>query len=390
MFDFGVLPPEVNSARMYDGPGAGPLHAAASEWNSLSAELSSTAAGFRAELAELATHWQGRSSTDMEAAAARYVAWMTQTATQAQQTADQIAAAIAAYEAAFAATVPPPVIEANRALVISLSATNFLGQHTPAIAAVEAAYAEMWAQDAAAMYGYAASALTATRLTAFSPPPPISNPAERSGHDTALAQTAGHAQLMSAVTQQLQTLAGSTKSAAADAATGNASSGLLSAVKDFSTVTGPLTPVWQTAYATNQWVSLIYAMKADAEAGSAAAQPTLAPQLIAAKPAPSAAAGVRGPVLASMGRTMAVGGLSVPQGWASTTPMAGTVADSPSAGMGFRAVPAWAHDPSANDPGGSRMWGPGPLRGSPAQAMSKKVLRMRNHRFTMPRPSVGG
>lgn len=32
-------------------------------------------------------------------------------------------------------------------------ATNILGQNTPAIAATETQYAEMWAQDAAAMYG---------------------------------------------------------------------------------------------------------------------------------------------------------------------------------------------------------------------------------------------
>jgi PPE-repeat protein len=47
-------------------------------------------------------------------------------------------------------------------------ATNFLGQNTPAIAATEAHYAEMWAQDAAAMYGYAGSSATASQVTPFS------------------------------------------------------------------------------------------------------------------------------------------------------------------------------------------------------------------------------
>ncbi|PBJ29320.1 PPE domain-containing protein, partial [Mycobacterium avium] len=28
MFDFGALPPEINSGRMYAGPGSGPLMAA--------------------------------------------------------------------------------------------------------------------------------------------------------------------------------------------------------------------------------------------------------------------------------------------------------------------------------------------------------------------------
>jgi PPE-repeat protein len=60
---------------------------------------------------------------------------------------------VAAYEAAFAMTVPPPVIAANRALLLMLVATNFLGQNTPAIMATEAEYAEMWAQDAGAMSG---------------------------------------------------------------------------------------------------------------------------------------------------------------------------------------------------------------------------------------------
>ena len=98
----------------------------------------------------------GPSSTAMEAAAAPYVAWMSATAGQAEQTAAQAKAAAAAYQAAFAMTVPPPVIAANRTQLASLTATNVFGQNTPAIAATEAQYGEMWAQDAAAMYGYAA------------------------------------------------------------------------------------------------------------------------------------------------------------------------------------------------------------------------------------------
>lgn len=65
-----------------------------------------------------------------------------------------VGTAAAAFEAAFAETVPPPVIAANRALLAQLIATNFLGRNTPAITAIESQYAEMWAQDAAAMSGY--------------------------------------------------------------------------------------------------------------------------------------------------------------------------------------------------------------------------------------------
>ncbi len=44
--DFAFLPPEVNSGRMYTGPGAGPMLAAAAAWDDLAAELSSTAASY--------------------------------------------------------------------------------------------------------------------------------------------------------------------------------------------------------------------------------------------------------------------------------------------------------------------------------------------------------
>jgi len=155
--DFGMLPPEVNSARMYAGPGAGPMLAAAAAWDGLAAQLHLTAASYSSEISGLAAGWQGPSSAAMAAAAAPYTAWMSTTATQAEQTAAQARAAVAAYEAAFAATVPPPVIAANRSLLMALIATNFLGQNTPAITATETLYAEMWAQDATAMFGYAAS-----------------------------------------------------------------------------------------------------------------------------------------------------------------------------------------------------------------------------------------
>ena len=64
------------------------------------------------------------------------------------------ASAAAAFEESFSSIVPPPVVAANRTLLAHLVATNILGQNTPAIQTAEAHYAEMWAQDAAAMYGY--------------------------------------------------------------------------------------------------------------------------------------------------------------------------------------------------------------------------------------------
>jgi len=111
-------------------------------------------------------------------------------AIQAEEAAIQARAATAAYETAFAMTVPPPVIAANRTLLMSLVATNFLGQNAPAIAAAEAHYAQMWAQDATAMYGYATGAASASRLTPFTQPPRTTNPAGLPNQSGAVGQAA--------------------------------------------------------------------------------------------------------------------------------------------------------------------------------------------------------
>ncbi|VBA53429.1 putative PPE family protein PPE32 [Mycobacterium attenuatum] len=194
LMDFAGLPPEVNSARMYAGPGATSLMTAAGTWQALAAELTTAASSYQAVVAELTGGlWLGPSSAAMAAAVAPHVLWMNTTAARAQQTASQLGSAAAAYEAAVAATVPPPAIEVNRALLASLVATNILGQNAPAIAATEAQYSEMWAQDAAAMYGYAGAAAAATRLTPFTAPKQDTNPTGTAAQSTAVTQAAASA-----------------------------------------------------------------------------------------------------------------------------------------------------------------------------------------------------
>ncbi|ORA81542.1 hypothetical protein BST28_05975 [Mycolicibacter kumamotonensis] len=161
--NFAALPPEVNSALMYSGPGSGPIRAAASAWKAMAAELESAANSYRSIIAALTDEtWQGPAATAMAAAAAPYAAWMSTTATQAGHAGTQANTAAAAYETAFAMTVPPAVIATNRTQLATLIATNILGQNTAAIAANEALYAQMWAQDATAMYGYAGTAADST------------------------------------------------------------------------------------------------------------------------------------------------------------------------------------------------------------------------------------
>ncbi len=192
--DFGNYPPEINSARMYAGAGAGPLMVAAEAWDALAGELQSVANSYQSVVSGLtAGPWMGPAATSMSAAAASYATWLRTTAAQAEQTGTQAKSAAAAYQAAFTATVPPPVVAANRSLLSDLIATNLFGMNTQAIAANEAQYGEMWAQDVAAMYGYAASSASATQLTPFNPPQQNTNPGASAAQATAVGQAAGTA-----------------------------------------------------------------------------------------------------------------------------------------------------------------------------------------------------
>ncbi|MGA8545293.1 MAG: PPE domain-containing protein [Mycobacterium sp.] len=211
--DFALLPPEINSGRMYVGPGSGPLLAAAAAWDGIATELNTAAASYGSVISALTTGpWLGAASAAMTAAAERYVAWMRSTAAQAEQTATQAKAAAAAYEVTFAAMVPPPVIAANRALLQALVSTNLFGQNTPAIAATETLYAGMWAQDATAMYGYAGASASATTLPPFSPSPQTTTGASAATSAQTVASqlaatTAQGATSTAAVTDTLGTLA---------------------------------------------------------------------------------------------------------------------------------------------------------------------------------------
>lgn len=207
--DFGLLPPEVNSNRMFRGPGSEPMLAAATAWDALGSALYSTeislvsaVSGLRSEL------WHGPAATSMAEAIRPLVAWMATASIRAHHTAAQARSAVAAYDAALKAMVVPTQITENRARLRALVAANQLAQCTPAIAAVEAHYSEMWAQDAHAMYRYAHHAAMATRLVAF-PVPDVEGTTRDAGTESPGppgAQTA----LYKAVPQALDRLAAPT------------------------------------------------------------------------------------------------------------------------------------------------------------------------------------
>ncbi len=362
--DFAALPPEINSARMYMGPGSGPLVSAAAAWSTLATELSSTAASYRAVLSALTDGpWVGPSSMRMAAAVAPYVSWMNATAAQAQHTAAQLGTAVAAYETAFAATVPPPEIEVNRALLASLVATNIMGQNTPAIASTEAQYAEMWAQDAQTMYGYAGASSAATTLTPFSAPPQTTNPAAATTQSAAAAPAAASSTQLTlgGVPSLLQSLSSGLFGApGTNPILALLSSSPVSWFNQLSTLTvGPqilseglnfdasgamLTLAPPVAAAWNPLIDSISAGTASsvspAGAGAAAGEldAGLGSSLVNSYgPGMSGASGLGGPAIsADLGRAASVGKLSVPQAW-STPPeirLAATASPLTSAGLG--------------------------------------------------------
>src|ERR1700678_1409428 len=329
--DFAALPPEINSGRMYSGAGSGSLVAAAASWEGLASQLGSAAPSYRAVVSDLtAGPWVGPSSLSMAAAAAPYAAWMSTTAAAAEQTASQLTSAIAAYEAAFSATVAPPIIAANRASLAALVATNIVGQNTPAIAATEAQYAEMWAQDAGAMYGYAGASAAATTVSPFNPPPPTTNAAGISTQAAAVTQAAaspaGAAQnTLSQVPTTLQSLATGTNLGVANVLNnpwvtdfetiGGGAQGYVGAY-GASVVTGAGSLFIPNPMINAAEMAGVLAAKTPAAAVPAAAAPEAG--LGGLGLADSVGGG--GGVSAGLGQAATVGSLSVPQSWATASP----------------------------------------------------------------------
>jgi PPE-repeat protein len=345
--DFGALPPEINSGRMYAGPGAGPMIAAATAWNTLAAELSSTAAGYESVITELTGEWLGPASASMAAAVQPYVAWMNVTAAHAQHAAAQATASAAAFETAFAATVPPPVIAANRAQLAALAATNFLGINTPAIIATEAHYAEMWAQDAAAMYGYAASSASAGTLTPMTPPTPTANPAGLAGQAAAVAHAGTATGSQAGLVQTISSLPNAVAALASPVAAVPAQATFNPLGIPFVTnaINGAVnTAAWWVMNAIPTAILLSHAANgASATIAEAASAETVAGGLgvtgLAGAVGPAGSTGFVGaPVLAGLGQASTVGGLSVPASWSAATPATSSGA-SALAGSGWAVAP---------------------------------------------------
>jgi PPE-repeat protein len=191
--------------------------------------------------------------------------------------------------------VPPPVIDANRAQRRSLSIRNCLGQTSPAIADAEARYEQMWAANADAMHAYAGASADAATMTPFTSPPagavsanPATTWAVKSAPDLV---SAGH-QVMATIPKALRALS-------------------LSPQATFDT---PLRP------ATS---SLSRLSSLSAPSGAAISRLNSLNKAAALRWLLPNQGGARGPtIIGRFGRATSIGGLSVPQAWATaaTTP----------------------------------------------------------------------
>jgi PPE-repeat protein len=398
MIDFGALPPEINSELMYAGAGSASMMGAASEWNTLAAELNSAAVAYDRVVTTLSSEeWLGQASAAMAQAVAPYVEWMRTTAAAAEDAASQVMSAATAFETAHATVVPPPLIAANRVNLAQLQSTNVLGQNTAAIAALEAQYGDMWATDSAAMYNYAGRAANTAAVKPFTSAPQMTDPAgtaqQKASVTAAAGTSAGTAQnalhdRMSNITSALRKLSTGMQAAAAPAD---------DPVKDALT-TGPLgwlgdiftfyAPFSTTFYNTeglpffsvgiaNTFMTI--AKSAGALGGAASAA---APALVTPPVAGLGLAGSTASVVGAVGNASSVGKLSVPPVWAEHT-----LAESQHGAL----LPPVSNIREAPDAGPGNVFGGMPLAGSGAGAGGAGRGPRYGVRLTvMPRPPAAG
>jgi PPE-repeat protein len=350
---FIMFPPEINSSLMYSGVGSGPLMAAASAWDELAADLEASASAFQEIVAQLTgATWLGPSSARMASATTPYVAWLANSAGQAAQTSAQARLAAAAYESAFAGTVPPAVIAANRSLLAALVATNFLGQNTPAIAATEALYMEMWLQDGLSMDTYATLAQQAVALPEPTPAPTTSDGGASS--DAAAAAQSIENSITTTLNQLSTSVQGLLTGNSSTGSTNGLSSALSSAVSNtahsasavssgstaatatnaVTSATGALLPIQATYYVTmvggmagKMLISMTNSMGAS-QALQAGNQAMLADvSKMVDEKMKALLGGISGQmrgfgssITAQLASAQRLGGMSIPNGWASSAP----------------------------------------------------------------------
>ena len=305
--NFPMLPPEINSGRMYRGPGSESMIEAAAAWERLATGLRTAAADFGTVTSKLAAGWGGPASSVMAESIAPHMDWLNAAAKQAECTAAQAKAAVTAHETALAAMVPPPAIDANRAQRISLAKANCLGQSSAAIADIEAEYEQMWAQDTEAMYAYARASAEASTVTPFSSPPSPADPSGPARQSAGVAPPARSWALTAA--PEVISAGGQVMSTIPEALKALSSSPLTTFDTSLSSVTSSLSKLSSLSAPSGVAISRLNSLNRAAALNTAAALNSLIPSVCR-----SGGATGRG-----LGRGTSIGTLGVPQAWAKAT-----------------------------------------------------------------------
>ncbi|MGB6149719.1 MAG: PPE domain-containing protein, partial [Mycolicibacter algericus] len=228
------------------------------------------------------------------------------------------------------------------------------GQNAPAIAANQAEYGAMWAQDTGAMYSYASASAAATTLTPFSRPPQNTNPTGEATQANAVAQSSGSAAGTSAqsiIDQILNFNLAETQIGKDFLALNGSFSGMQAVIGGLGyTASGSMFTIVPGVNAAITASSAMTSAMSAAGVVPVSAVTTL-PEIgsAGATLAGSSSAGAGGQALAGLGRAGSVGGLTVPPSWgAAASPLAAAssnnirlaAAAAPTSGMaGMAAAP---------------------------------------------------
>jgi PPE-repeat protein len=381
VLDFAAIPPEITSSLIYSGASSAPLMAAAAAYANLGAEISTTATQWESVISLLTgEQWTGGGSAAAAAAAQPIIAYLTQTAATLEQASAQAMASAAAFEAAFAAVVPPPLVVANRTLQASLLPLAIIPMVAAEIAALDAEYAEMWAQDAAAMTAYQAASLAAGVLTPVTPLTSTTSPAAAAAADsTALAadSTGGTVQALAGPVSNALTISNPISNP-----------DLLSSIDNFLGTPSVLNAI-NGGVNTGAWFTMNAIPTAVSLGHTLGTVPSI-PFALTDSVTPLAGGMVPGTMVgsvsgagasAALGEASAVGGLSVPAGWNAAAPASLASSTAPLAGSGWTA--AAEAEPVAAMPGmpgmaaaakGAGAYGGGPRYGFKPIVMPKQVV----------------
>jgi PPE-repeat protein len=298
--DAAAFTPEINYQLMSSGDLGASLMAAGAAHQSLADMLIAEMIqmGFNTS-STAAVSWQGPGGQMMQMSAGEFITILEAASLWIQTASQQALEVVSAHQAAVTAMIPSEVALTNRATQGGLVATNFFGQNTPGINALDAQYAGFWINNAGQRSVYGSVVSMALGLLAT--PAPLSAMApDPAGPAVGVAEAAGQAGAQSGVQAAGQTMnQAASAPVSGGATTGSSAQSLMSSmVGSMGSVAGQAgsaaQPVMQVANAFPQLASQVPSLfgsmlgplsNATSGLGAADAAAGLGPSAAAAAPA---------------------------------------------------------------------------------------------------------